>query len=228
MDRGPAVDKDNQFQMEELTVQMMVSARLPTEAGEFRIQLYRNNRDEKEHLALVFGQVENQEDILVRVHSECFTGEVLGSRRCDCGEQLQRAMQMISKMGVGVIIYLRQEGRGIGLLDKLRAYNLQDMGYDTVDANLALGHQVDGREYDIAACILHDLNVRSARMLTNNPLKIEQLRKLGMPIIDRVPLEPTVTLDNAVYLDTKKRRMDHLLDLEAFSLKGIKGENGSH
>jgi len=194
----------------------MARARIPTALGEYQLYLYVTNQDEKEHLAIVMGDVQDQGDVLVRVHSECFTGDVLGSRRCDCGEQLQRSMQMIAENGVGVLIYLRQEGRGIGLLDKLRAYNLQDQGYDTVDANLALGHQADERDYTVAARILDDLGVRSIRLLTNNPVKIKRLGELGVPVSERVPLQSTVYEDNAQYLFTKALRMDHLLDLEDF------------
>ncbi|MEJ2672041.1 MAG: GTP cyclohydrolase II, partial [Deltaproteobacteria bacterium] len=167
----------------------------------------------KEHLALVRGQVNGRRNVLVRLHSECFTGDVLGSRRCDCGEQLQLAMRRIAEAGAGVILYLRQEGRGIGLLNKLKAYNLQDIGYDTVDANLLLGHEEDEREYSVAAQILRDLGVRSIRLLTNNPRKIESLDELGVEVTDRVPLQGVVHADNAAYLFTKARRMQHLLFL---------------
>jgi GTP cyclohydrolase II len=194
----------------------MARARIPTNLGEYQFHLYVTNQDEKEHLAIVMGEVQGQNDVLVRVHSECFTGDVLGSRRCDCGEQLQRSMQMIAENGGGVLIYLRQEGRGIGLLDKLRAYNLQDQGYDTVDANLALGHQADERDYTVAARILEDLGIHSIRLLTNNPVKIQRLRELGVPVLERVPLQSTVTDDNAQYLFTKALRMNHLLDLEDY------------
>jgi 3,4-dihydroxy 2-butanone 4-phosphate synthase/GTP cyclohydrolase II len=172
------------------------------------------------------GEVSGKRDILVRVHSECYTGDVLGSLRCDCGEQLQSAMQSIALAGEGVMIYLRQEGRGIGLLDKLRAYNLQDQGLDTVDANLALGHQADERDYTIAACILNDLGVKSVRLLTNNPLKIEDLLQEGIPISQRVPLEATVTTDNADYLFTKAQRMHHMLNLEDIPENSLTGKNG--
>jgi GTP cyclohydrolase II len=189
------------------------SARIPTAAGEFQLFCYVGNGDDKEHLALVRGQVSGRREVLVRLHSECFTGDVLGSRRCDCGEQLQLAMHRVAEAGAGVILYLRQEGRGIGLLNKLKAYNLQDMGYDTVDANLLLGHEVDEREYSVAAQILKDLGVRSVRLLTNNPHKIESLDELGVEVTDRVPLLATVHEDNAAYLLTKARRMQHLLYL---------------
>jgi len=214
--------------MQDLKLKRMVSARIPTEAGEFHLYLYTNNQDDKEHLALVMGDVNAQTNVLIRVHSECFTGDVLGSRRCDCGEQLQRAMQQIAEAGQGIVIYLRQEGRGIGLLDKLRAYNLQDEGYDTVDANILLGHQADERDYTAAAQILDDLNVRSVRLLTNNPRKIRHLKKLGVAVNERVPLESTVYADNASYLLTKVQRMNHLLSLNTFSFPTTGRRNGPH
>lgn len=198
---------------EQLTVQKMVSTRIPTREGEYQLCLYTTNHDTKEHLALTMGDVQGQENILVRVHSECFTGDVLGSRRCDCGEQLASSMQMIAEEGQGILIYLRQEGRGIGLLEKLRAYNLQDEGYDTVDANLLLGHQPDERDYTVAARILEDMGVLSVRLITNNPLKILDLQKLNMVVSERVPILPTINGDNAEYLFTKERRMNHLLNL---------------
>jgi GTP cyclohydrolase II len=213
--------------MKELIVEREVCARLPTKAGEFKLYLYANNRDDKEHLALVMGDVHGKEDILVRVHSECYTGDVLGSLRCDCGEQLNCALQAIAAHGEGVLIYLRQEGRGIGLLDKLRAYNLQDEGLDTVEANLALGHQPDERDYTIAARILNDIGIRSVRLLTNNPMKIEDLRQLGIPIVERVPLEATITADNIDYLFTKVQRMNHMMDMDILSAGIVKGGNGS-
>lgn len=196
------------------TVTRMVQARVPTHVGEYDLYLYANNQDDKEHLALVMGNVLERTDVPVRIHSECFTGDVMGSRRCDCGEQLDRAMSVIAEIGYGVIVYLRQEGRGIGLLQKLRAYNLQDQGYDTVDANLVLGHQADERDYTVAARILEDLGVHSILLLTNNPNKLQALEELGITISARVPIQPTVHKDNAGYLRTKARRMNHLLDVE--------------
>ncbi len=199
--------------MTDYRMQRMTCARLPTVWGEFQLCLYTNNQDSKEHLALVLGDVRHRTGVLTRIHSECFTGDVLGSLRCDCGEQLERALQKIGEAGQGVVVYLRQEGRGIGLLNKLRAYNLQDVGYDTVDANLALGHRADERDYTPAGLILRDLGVRSVRLMTNNPTKLEALGALGITIVERVPLQPTVHADNQRYLDTKVRRMRHLLNL---------------
>jgi len=214
--------------MDDVKIKRMACARIPTEAGEFQLCLFSNDQDHKEHLALIFGNVLGQQDVFVRVHSECFTGDVLGSRRCDCGEQLQSAMEIIVQAGAGVILYLRQEGRGIGLLDKLRAYNLQDQGFDTVEANLALGHQVDERDYTIAAEILKELGVQSIQLLTNNPEKILRLGELGVIITGRVPLESTVYEDNVAYLFTKTLRMNHLFDLESLTVGVQNRKNGSH
>lgn len=199
--------------MSPLTVQQLTCARIPTVVGEFKLCLYANSDDDKDHLALVMGDVVGENDVLVRVHSECFTGDVLGSQRCDCGQQLQHAIRAIAAAGSGVVVYLRQEGRGIGLLNKLRAYNLQDEGYDTVDANLLLGHQADERDYGAAARILDDLGVRSILLLTNNPDKIERLRKLGIEVNARVALPVTVTPHNSRYLHTKAERMHHQIDM---------------
>lgn len=203
--------------MQHAPVQRTICARIPTPEGVFQLCHYVDARNQKEHLALIMGDVTAQEPVLVRVHSECFTGDVLGSKRCDCGEQLHRAMNLIAQEGAGVLLYLRQEGRGIGLEQKLRAYNLQDQGYDTVDANLMLGHQADEREYSVAAAMLHDLGVRSIRLITNNPDKIDRLTSLGVSIVARVATEPTVTRENAAYLATKAQRMRHLLSLPALA-----------
>ncbi len=189
----------------------LVQTRLPTANGEFVLHYYSNTLDDKEHMALVKGEVADRENVPVRIHSECFTGDVLGSRRCDCGEQLAMAMQLINDLGYGVLIYLRQEGRGIGLLKKLQAYNLQDSGMDTVDANLHLGYLADEREYNIAALILNDLKVKSVKMLTNNPDKIDALEKLGINVVGRIPVESVANDDNLGYLKTKAKKMAHML-----------------
>ena len=199
--------------MQLLKIERAVSVRIPTPDAEFNLLYYKNSRDRKENVALVTGDVAGQRDVLVRVHSECFTGDVIGSLRCDCGEQLDLAIQTISREGRGAILYLRQEGRGIGLWDKLRTYNLQDMGYDTVDANIQLGHEADGRDYEIAALMLQDLDIRSVRLLTNNPSKIDGLRRFGVEVAAREPLQPQITSENRQYLETKATRMGHLLDL---------------
>ncbi len=210
-----------------LTITDKACGRIPTDEGEFQLCVFVNNQDGKEHLAIIMGDVYEKTDVLVRVHSECFTGDVLGSRRCDCGEQLNLALRMIAQAGEGMLIYLRQEGRGIGLIEKMRAYNLQDQGYDTVEANLMLGHQADERDYTMAARILENLGVKSVRLITNNPLKIQHLRILGVPVTERVPLQPTVTADNAEYLFTKVRRMNHLLNLSLMHVEVPEGGNGS-
>jgi len=209
--------------MDTLSVQRLTSARIPTIDGEFRLCLYENSMDDKDHLALVHGDIEGKSDVLVRVHSECFTGDVLGSLRCDCGEQLNASMRRIAAEGSGVLLYLRQEGRGIGLHDKLKAYNLQDEGYDTVEANQMLGHGADERDYSIGACMLKDLGLETIRLLTNNPEKIERLEDHGFTVTERVPLEPHLNRHNTDYLQTKVQRMRHLLELGP--LEGGRREN---
>ncbi|MGR9054031.1 MAG: GTP cyclohydrolase II [Gammaproteobacteria bacterium] len=189
----------------------LVQTRIPTRYGDFVLHYYSNNIDSKEHVAFVKGDVAGQERVPVRIHSECFTGDVLGSRRCDCGEQLDMALNIIGSAGKGVLIYLRQEGRGIGLLKKLQAYNLQDQGMDTVDANIHLGHLPDEREYTVAALMLKDLKVGSVQLITNNPKKIDELKKLGIKVEDRIPIEPPHHNDNRSYLETKAKKMSHLL-----------------
>lgn len=198
-------------------VTRMTCTRIPTEYGDFQLCFYANTLDNKEHLALFMGDLASAESVLVRVHSECFTGDVLGSRRCDCGEQLERSLAMVAKAGVGVVLYMRQEGRGIGLLEKLRAYNLQDQGFDTVEANLMLGHEADERDYSLAALMLEDLGVGSVRLVTNNPAKISALEAAGIIVSERVSLEVAANTDNAGYLLTKARRMDHFLPLKPAS-----------
>jgi GTP cyclohydrolase II len=189
----------------------LVQTPLPTKHGDFILHYYSNNLDDKEHIALVKGEVAGRNNVPVRIHSECFTGDVLGSRRCDCGEQLDLAMQIINEAGFGILIYLRQEGRGIGLLNKLRAYNLQDQGMDTVDANIELGHLADEREYSIAGLILENLQVTSVELITNNPKKIAALEKMGVTVAKRIPVEAVAHHDNIDYLKTKAKKMAHLL-----------------
>jgi 3,4-dihydroxy 2-butanone 4-phosphate synthase/GTP cyclohydrolase II len=161
------------------------------------------------------GDVRQAVGVLVRLHSECFTGDVLQSLRCDCGAQLRKALELIAAEGAGVLVYLRQEGRGIGLRDKLLAYNLQDGGLDTVDSNLALGHQADERDYGAAATILRHLHVRSIRLLTNNPQKLDELRELGVDVLSRIPLQIGATGENAAYLQAKRTRMNHWINLDS-------------
>lgn len=192
-------------------VTRMTSTRIPTKHGDFQLCYYTNTIDDKEHLAFCVGDLSSADSVLVRVHSECFTGDVMGSLRCDCGEQLDQSMARVAEAGAGVVLYMRQEGRGIGLLEKMRAYNLQDQGYDTVDANLMLGHGADERDYSLAALILHDLEVASVRLMTNNPAKIRALEAAGITVAERVALEVTANTDNAGYLSTKAERMDHIL-----------------
>lgn len=197
-----------------------VATRLPTKEGGFRIHLFRDGAG-KEHIALVKGDVHGAEHVLTRVHSECLTGDLFGSLRCDCGPQLHQAMRMLSEEERGVLVYLRQEGRGIGLAQKLKAYNLQDRGYDTVDANLALGHRAEERDYAAAKSILDALGARSIRLITNNPDKVEKLRRLGMAISGMVRTDPDIGPDNLFYIRTKIERMGHRLeeDLHPFMLE---------
>ncbi len=195
----------------ERLVHRVAEARLPTPLGEFKVIGYRNDVDRAEHVALVMGDVVGQPHILVRMHSKCLTGDVFGSQRCDCGVQLHRAMELIAAEGRGVIVYLDQEGRGIGLLNKVRAYALQDSGADTVQANQHLGFAPDLRNYGIGAQILRDLGLSSIRVMTNNPRKLVGLEGYGLEIAERVPLVASRTQDNAGYLAAKKDKLGHLL-----------------
>lgn len=199
------------------SVTRTATARIPTRYGDFQLCYYTNTLDNKEHLAFYMGDLAHADKVLARIHSECFTGDVLGSLRCDCGEQLDRALALIANEGMGVVVYLRQEGRGIGLEQKLLAYNLQDQGYDTVDANLMLGHGADERSYSLAASILDDLGVQSVRLLTNNPEKITALQAEGINVAARVPLIIATNAENQGYMITKAKRMDHLLFSKPFS-----------
>ncbi len=189
-------------------------ARLPTQYGPFNVLAYRSHADDNTHLALVTGEWDGQTPVLVRVHSECLTGDVLGSLRCDCGEQLHAAMAQIATEGRGILVYVRQEGRGIGLRNKLKAYALQDDGKDTVEANEILGFPPDARDYGAAAQILADLGVRKIRLLTNNPLKRSELEQYGLVVVERVPLEVPPRPENAHYLKTKREKLGHLLTIE--------------
>jgi 3,4-dihydroxy 2-butanone 4-phosphate synthase / GTP cyclohydrolase II len=193
-------------------INRVVSARLPTRYGPFVLHLYEDSLNKEHHLAMVCGDVEGKKDVLVRVHSACFTGDTLGSLRCDCGDQLHRALERINQEGRGVVLYMHQEGRGIGLENKLKAYALQDRGLDTVEANEALGFQPDLRQYGIGAQILADLGLSSIRLMTNNPRKIVGIEGYGLHVTRRVPLEIPATRTNRRYLRTKKLKLGHLLE----------------
>ena len=195
----------------ERLVHPIAAARLPTPYGEFRIVGYKNDVDAAEHVALVYGDVKGRPGVLVRMHSKCLTGDVFGSGRCDCGWQLESAMRVIAAEGCGVVVYLDQEGRGIGLLNKLKAYELQDAGHDTVTANAQLGFKPDLRNYGIGAQILLDLGLSSIRVLTNNPMKLVGLEGYGLEIVERVPIVPPPSAENRAYLDVKRDKLGHLL-----------------
>jgi 3,4-dihydroxy 2-butanone 4-phosphate synthase/GTP cyclohydrolase II len=198
------------LRMERL-VHRAAEARLPTEFGDFRVFAYTNDVDQAQHVALVMGEVDGKKDVLVRMHSKCLTGDVFGSSRCDCGPQLHAAMEQIGREGQGVIVYLDQEGRGIGLVNKIRAYALQDTGADTVQANQRLGFAPDLRDYGIGAQILRDLGLSSIRVMTNNPRKLVGLEGYGLEIVERLPLVTSPNLENRAYLDAKRDKLGHLL-----------------
>ncbi len=196
---------------EESIVEKGVEVNMPTEFGQFRLIPFRQKSNGLEHVALFKGTWQKDEPILVRVHSSCITGDIFGSMRCDCGDQLHKAMQMIEKEGKGVVVYLNQEGRGIGLMEKMKAYKLQEDGMDTVDANICLGHLADERDYGVGAQILRELGVHNMRLLTNNPVKRIGLEAYGLKIVENVPIEITPNIYNERYLKTKKERMGHTL-----------------
>ena len=192
-------------------VSIAAETKLPTKFGDFRIIVFKNEVDHKEHLMIVKGDVRGKSDVLMRIHSECLTGDVFGSHRCDCGEQLENALRCIEEQGEGIVIYMRQEGRGIGLTNKIKAYTLQDEGYDTVEANVKLGFPPDMREYSLAAQMLRELDVKSVKLLTNNPEKKEDLERWGITVSKRVPIVIKANSINAKYLNTKKEKMRHML-----------------
>jgi GTP cyclohydrolase II len=211
LDENKAHECDG-FGPDNVCVSIAAIAELPSRFGDFHIFAFYNNKDEKEHVAIVHGDVTGGEDIPVRVHSECLTGDVIGSLRCDCRDQLESALSMIGKMEKGILLYMRQEGRGIGLVNKIRAYGLQEHGYDTVQANLALGFRDDERDYGVAAHMIMSLKVKSIQLITNNPKKIENLTCHGVVVNGRIPhiMEPNE--HNRFYLETKAEKSGHLID----------------
>ena len=198
----------------EVLVECVSVTSMPTKYGDFTAYCYVNKLTREHHMALVMGDISSGNDILCRVHSECLTGDVFGSLRCDCGQQLDQAMRMIAEKGTGVLLYMRQEGRGIGLVNKMKAYQLQENGLDTIDANLALGFQGDLREYYTGAQILRDLGIKSLNLLTNNPDKVYQLEDYGISITKQLPIEIEATEYDRFYLKTKQTRMGHTLNIE--------------
>lgn len=198
----------------EKLVKREVEVRMPTDFGEFRAIAYTNEVDNKEHVAFVKGDIDGAKPVLVRVHSECLTGDVFHSHRCDCGPQLEAALRQIDEAGNGILLYMRQEGRGIGLINKLKAYQLQEQGLDTVDANIKLGFAPDLRDYGIGAQILKDIGVREIRLLTNNPRKIKGLEGYGLNVVERVPIQMQENEDNTGYLHTKKAKLGHMLSFK--------------
>jgi 3,4-dihydroxy 2-butanone 4-phosphate synthase/GTP cyclohydrolase II len=203
-----------------LCLRIVAIADFPSKYGSFKVMAFENNKDGKDHIMIVKGDVVGFENVLVRVHSSCVTGDVLGSLRCDCGDQLRKAMQMIEEEGQGVLLYMQQEGRGIGLTNKIKAYMYQDKGIDTYDANIILGFPPDLRQYELAAMMLKKFEVSSIRILTNNPQKIKDLEAFGVKIKERIPIEIPPNSFNRHYLETKKEKFGHILSLKTETLKG--------
>lgn len=201
------------FGKDHICVKIASIADLPSRFGQFQVVAFYNNRDGKEHAAFVHGDITDKENVPVRLHSECLTGDVAGSLRCDCRDQLEAALKMIGQMDNGVLLYLRQEGRGIGFINKIRAYSLQDFGYDTVQANLALGFRDDEREYSVAAHMIESLKIKSIRLMTNNPRKLNDLTAYGVKITERIPLVIPPNPHNEFYLRTKAEKSGHLLTM---------------
>jgi 3,4-dihydroxy 2-butanone 4-phosphate synthase/GTP cyclohydrolase II len=195
-------------------VEKIVDVKMPTEFGDFQLHAYKDKNTDQDHLVLTKGTWEKEEPILVRVHSSCLTGDVFGSCRCDCGPQLHKAMEMIDKAGKGIIVYLNQEGRGIGLGNKLKAYKLQENGYDTIDANIALGFKPDERDYGIGAQLIREFGITKIRLMSNNPKKRTGLTGYGLEIVENIPLEIKSNVHNESYLRTKRDKMDHDLNFE--------------
>jgi len=207
-------DLINYRRRHEKLVEKVSEVMLPTKFGIFKAIGYRDKINNEEHIALVMGDIDPSEPVLARVHSECLTGDVFGSQRCDCGDQLDTALRSIAQEGKGILLYMRQEGRGIGLLNKLKAYHLQDKGMDTVEANEALGFPADLRDYGIGAEILADLGAKSLRLMTNNPKKISGLYGFGLHVVERIPIEATYNKNNHFYLSTKKNKLGHMLSVD--------------
>jgi GTP cyclohydrolase II len=209
-------------------MELASSAFLPTEFGEFRIHVFTSNGDDREQVAIVRGDVFGMEAVTTRIHSECLTGDVLGSLRCDCRKQLELGLRSIATQPCGVVLYLRQEGRGIGLANKIKAYRLQEEGLDTVDANRALGFRDDERDYGMAVAMLRVLGVRTVRLMTNNPDKVAQLRRYGLPVVERLPHSIPPSLHNRAYLETKAKRSGHLFGGAAADELGGEQGHGTH
>lgn len=212
------LDQENNYDQEapskdEINVRVVAMAELPTRFGQFHIVAFENNRDGKEHIAITKGDVIGASNVPVRLHSECLTGDVMGSLRCDCRDQLEAALKKIGQMQRGVVLYLRQEGRGIGLINKIRAYSLQDQGLDTVEANLALGFRDDERDYAVAAHMLQALKIESIQLMTNNPKKIDQLTRYGIKVNGRIPHIMEPNKHNQFYLETKAAKSGHMIDM---------------